>query len=374
MKTNRSIVALALASVAWTGCATVGPKSIRNGRFDYNRAIVETRSEQMLSNLVRLRYRDPPYFLEISSVSTQYVVGAGVVAEVGGIGDRAIGNLEGSAAYEERPTITYLPLQGDEFAQRMLSPVPMESIVLLTHTGWRMDRIFRCCVQRVNELWNAPTASGPTPDRAPTYEAFLEMARRFEALRESEALEIRYRRIRPGESPPVEPLGRGDDAFLLSLRFRTTPGTPEHDNASRLRRLLGLADGIDEFYFTRNPTIREPNEIAVLPRSLMGAMSYLSQSVEPPESDVAAGRVTVTRRPDGSEFDWADLTGGLLRVRSSATRPEDAFVRVRYRDSWFFIDDADLSSKSTFNLLDILFQLQAGRSSGGGPVLTLPVR
>lgn len=29
-------------------------------RFDYNSAIIDTRNEQMLANLVRLRYRDTP--------------------------------------------------------------------------------------------------------------------------------------------------------------------------------------------------------------------------------------------------------------------------------------------------------------------------
>ena len=48
-------------------------------------------------------------------------------------------------------------------------------------------------------------------------------------------------------------------------------------------------------------------------------------------------------------------------------------MRVRYRDTWFYIDDADLNSKATFGLLEQLFNLQAGEVATTGPVLTLPV-
>jgi hypothetical protein len=370
---RRMILPALVVAVLCGACTTMGPKSIRSARVNYNRAIIDTRSEQMLTNLVRLHYRDPVYFLEISSVSTQYVLGAGGSADIGSIGESEIGGIGGTVAYEERPTVMYLPLQGDEFVKRLLSPVPMESIVLLTQTGWRIDRILRCCVVQVNDLKNAPTASGPTPDRPPTFDRYLEMAQTLEALRQAEVLEVRFRRVEPGEEPPVVPLEVGDDEYLLSVIFRTEPGTTEHEQVARLRELLDLDPNFNEFYLTKNPTFRGRQEIGILPRSLLGAMSYLSQAVEPPQRDVDAGRVTVTRNPDGSEFNWETLTGGLLQIRSSATRPEGAFIRVQYRGTWFYIDDADLTSKSTFNLLDLLFQLQAGNSTGEGPVLTLPL-
>ena len=46
---------------------------------------------------------------------------------------------------------------------------------------------------------------------------------------------------------------------------------------------------------------------------------------------------------------------------------------VRYRGYWFYIDNTDLHSKSTFALLRRLFFLQAGQFKDAAPVLTLPV-
>jgi hypothetical protein len=48
-------------------------------------------------------------------------------------------------------------------------------------------------------------------------------------------------------------------------------------------------------------------------------------------------------------------------------------VAARYRGHWFFIDDSDLDSKSTFVMLSQIFSLQAGKAEGIVPVLTLPV-
>ena len=83
--------------------------------------------------------------------------------------------------------------------------------------------------------------------------------------------------------------------------------------------------------------------------------------------------MTTTLTADGQPFDWAQVTGDLLRVHSQSLPPGRAVVAVRHRGYWFYIDDTDLTSKSTFALLSQLFALQAGREAGGAPLLTLPV-
>jgi hypothetical protein len=96
----RVCLACVATMVLLSSCTKVGPKSIRNTRFDYNAAIIDTRNEQMLANLVRLRYRDNPYCIEVSSIATQYVLGVAGSASVGGIGgpdSKAVGGVgEGS--------------------------------------------------------------------------------------------------------------------------------------------------------------------------------------------------------------------------------------------------------------------------------------
>ena len=102
-------------------------------------------------------------------------------------------------------------------------------------------------------------------------------------------------------------------------------------------------------------------------------MFYLSQSVEAPLQDREAGKVTITKTSSGAIFDWRKMTGGLMRVQSNDGYPGQSAVAVKYRGSWFYIDDVDLTSKSTFSMLGQIFSLQAGKSKSTAHVLTLPV-
>jgi hypothetical protein len=53
-------------------------------------------------------------------------------------------------------------------------------------------------------------------------------------------------------------------------------------------------------------------------------------------------------------------------------KPEDAFVSVRYRDRWFWIDDRDFRSKRTFSFLMLLFSLTETGGKEGLPLVTIP--
>jgi hypothetical protein len=352
-----ALVVLVLALVA-AGCASRGPATIERDRFDYNNAIVRTSDEQMLLNLVRLKYRDTPMFLEVSNVSTQYAFTAEAAAGVELLGGDDLYGLGGGAGYEERPTVSYAPLQGEQFVRRVLSPIPYESLSLLSRSGWSVERVLRTCVQRINEIPNAPTASGPTPDRAPRFQEFRELAAALRQLQLAE--EVRLDRV------------AGDDGRVAGL-LRIGDGPRATGSAQRFKQLLGLPQDRDSFVVYLDPAVRQTGELTVVTRSLLGSLYYLSQGVEVPREHVERGWVTRTRAEDGSEFDWREVTGDLFAVKSSRERPDDAFLRVFYRGHWFFIDDADLQSKTTFNLLGMLFSLQAGSVESVAPVLTLPV-
>ena len=112
----RLLCSLALLPLFLGGCSPFGPKRVAPDRFDYNAAIARSANEQMLLNLVRLRYREVPVFLALSSLLTQYTY-LGQVG-VGGSSSRATGapaySVGGDAGvvYAERPTITYSPMTG----------------------------------------------------------------------------------------------------------------------------------------------------------------------------------------------------------------------------------------------------------------------
>ncbi len=58
----------------------------------------------------------------------------------------------------------------------------------------------------------------------------------------------------------------------------------------------------------------------------------------------------------------------MIRIHSSKEKPDDAFVNVHYRNTWFWIGDGDLVSKRAFNRLMLFFTM-----IDTGPRENLPV-
>ena len=339
------------------GCVSLGPTLLVGERLDYNLAVQRTNDEQLLLNLVRLRYRDTPHFLEVSSVSTQFNIAADAGLKLPFRPNSDPVDLNGGIAYSERPTISYAPLQGEEFIERVLSPTAPEKIQLLYRSGWAIDRVLRLCVQRLNGLKNASSASGPTPTGKPDFEEFQQVTALLRVLQLRDAITLSYE--------------QRDNKSQLLLRLGPQPKVTAE--IAELRRRLGLEPGEHEYVLVGGPAAIGGSYIAMETRSLLGTLFFLSVGVEIPTADVEAGRVTLTQTDTGAPFDWSEVVGDLFRVQTSESRPSNASVAIRYRDHWFYIDDSDLASKSTFALLTQLFSLQAGGAESVAPVLTLPV-
>jgi predicted small lipoprotein YifL len=353
----RALLMLA-AVTALAGCGTAGPRSLRYGRGTYNAAIQQTNSEQLLLNLVRLRYRDAPLFLEVTSISSSLSVelGASVAGSVtpGSGGSVAPGS---SVTYIERPTITYAPLQGTRFGTQFLSPIELSDLLLLYHSGWAIDRIFKVFVQRLGSLQNAPRASGPTPGEAPIYEGFFEATGILRSLWSEGLVDLSFVSSVSGSA--------------LMLQVESTGATTQR--LERLAQLLGLPGPTARIYFSATPGPDDRHTVMVVPRSLLGGMYYVSHGVEVPDEDYKVGRVPTTRSADRSTFDWTRVTGSLMRIRWSRREPSGAYVSVHYRGLWFYIADNDLDSKSTFSFLAQVLELQSGEIKSPVPILTLPV-
>ncbi len=352
------VLALVFSLLGMSGCAGVGHGRIEGERSNYNVAIQRSNDEQLLLNLVRLRYRDTPFFLEVSSVATQFTYSAGV--DAGSriqSGINGLFNIGADAAVEERPTVTYAPLQGEDFIHRFLSQVPMETIVLLARTGWSLERVLRVCFQGLGPLKNAPNASGPTPAKAPEYEPFLRAAKLVREIHLAQGLEVSL----------------GTDGSISGLVLQFTDRGRKLPQTKELLTLLGLPQGVKQVFFTTQPVPDNKPYLRAEARSLIGIMYYLSHGVDTPEADREKGRVTVTLDEKGQLFDWDKVTGDLMQVRTSHGMPENAIVAVEYRGEWYYLDDTDLGSKSTFSMLGQLFSLQSGNAKTLAPTLTLPV-
>jgi hypothetical protein len=92
----------------------------------------------------------------------------------------------------------------------------------------------------------------------------------------------------------------------------------------------------------------------------------LASYIKVPPQDVAEGRVYATLKDESPDFP------DLITIQSERQRPQDAYVAVRYRNLWFWIQDRDLESKRMFSFVMLLFSLTETGSREGAPVVTVP--
>lgn len=341
------------------GCAHLGPESIKGNRLDYNMAIQQTNDQELLLNLVRLRYRDRMYFMNVervvSAMELNRSLGASATLPPGT--DATIGISPLSVGYNEKPTVFYTPLEGDKFVRQMLTPIGLETLLLLTRSGWSIERVFVLALQEMNGLKNAPSASGPTPDHEPEFRSFREAARALRALQVKGLVEF----------------GRSGNGGADAFELRIADVASRDADAIRLRQLLGLDPAHSRYRVAVG--IGAPNDktIAVTPRAMTAVLYYLSHGVMIPAEDLAGGRVTRTLTEAGAPFDWDQMLGDVLRIESAGDKPQRPAVAIPYRSGWFFIRDDDLQSKTTFSLLAQLITLQAGPAPAAGATLSFSV-
>lgn len=358
----KKILIYCLILLSLTGCSTLGPNAIRREQRPYNESIILSWKEQLLLNIVRLRYREEPYFLEVASINTTQTLEASMSLDDTRIylhkpESNFIG-LVPKLKYDTKPTITYAPLTGENFVKQILSPLPPIYIFTLAQSGWSIDRIFNLCVNHINGIDNASNADGPTPMEVPIYREFDRLTSNLRRLQKAQLIEL----------GKVCGQQAGSD---VAIRFKYDPQYErELDEIDQLLK-LERNDGA-EYRLVGNFLCDEKNIIKIRTRSILGMMFYISQAVEVPEEHIECGLVNVTRYPDGTPFDWNAVSGREMIVRCTKFRP-CASVRICYRGYWYYIDDADLNSKSTFMILSTLVDLQAGQNEIRTPLLTLPV-
>ena len=338
-----AVLSLVIVSSIFLGCTKYGPGFLQSERSQYNQAIQKTNDEQLILNLVRLKYHDSPLFMEVSNIASQFTLQNDIsITTQLQAGAKGIFTPDAGTFVEERPTVSYSPLHGENFVQSVLTAVSLKTIALLFHSGWSIERVFKVCLQRIDKLKNAPSASGPTPKIAPKTKKFFQAVKYLQKLQVQGGLNLAYR-VSDGEPQLV---------IRISEAFKNSQ--PANQFARSINATIGQTS-----YIFGAPSVKDKQSIDIVTRSLLGVMFYLSGAVEVPEQDTMEGRVTVTKTDDGQVFDWAEITGELLRIHNSPNPPVDVSLLIFYRDYWFYINDSDLVSKSTFSLLAQIYALQA---------------
>src|SRR6267154_2147686 len=148
---------LALLAVS-SGCHSIGPRTVPRDRFEYSSSISESWKRQTLLNIVKLRYLDPPIFVDVGQIVAGYSLETGLSAggsfpETTSLGGNTA-TVGGSVRFTDRPTITYTPLTGNKFVKALMTPLPPDAVFFMVQSGYPVDAVFFAAVSAMNGLKN----------------------------------------------------------------------------------------------------------------------------------------------------------------------------------------------------------------------------
>jgi len=371
---------LALATFAFTflltGCLhpRIGPQSVPRDRVDYSSSLSDSWKQETLLNIVKVRYLDPPVFVDVGSVVASYSlaqtasVGVNVVPNGG-----SNGNLGGSVGLSSSPTITYTPLTGNDYFKGLITPLSPEVLFGAMQNGLPADSVLFTSFESINGLRNQRASLGGITPADPGFHRVRQLMREIQV---SGAVRLYVKRVakknKDKDKDKDDDKDKDEDTQETRvITFRTKEIPPEIlADINELRQLLHLNPTATDLELTNAPLPSSDTEIAVQTRSIIELIKNMAVQVEVPPEDVSQQKAV-------PGFETGHPVPGvipIIRIRSSKQKPDDAFIAVHYRNLWFRIDDNDLSSKAVFAQLMELFTMIDTSNKQNLPVVTIPAR
>ena len=351
IKPYQALILIGTACLALAACSSIGPKTMDRDHLDYSRSVGNNWKNQMLTNLVRLRYVDMPVFVDVGQIVAGYSLETQLSAEIG-FGNSFTGGdaqgLKGGGRFTDRPTITYMPKTGEDFLRSLLEPVEPKALLSLVLAGYSSELLFTWAVESINGLKNYSIVGTRARSADPE---FIEYVQLMQELQSEAAISFEI------ENDPET----GHDIIMIFQSKSLNEAIQL--KRERMAELIGLDRSTNRFRVMYAPYANDPGILAIQTRSMLQMLVALSGFIDvPPENRSYAA-------------DGYQLPAGVAKpfhVRSGPDLPDESFAQIKYKGDWYWIDDDDLMSKRVFTLMLFLTTLTNQGGEKRGAVLTIP--
>lgn len=419
------------------GCAaTRGPQLVLNSHIDYNKAVSQVLKEELLLNVVRRRYLEPLQFVSVSSISTN--IGMSVDASANGSFDNSSGSttkgisvgglsgeksalgtgldlsnvgVNGGVSFSDSPTVTITPRQGEDIAKQLHEPLSVSTVADLVAAGYPIDGTVQLLVQGINDLRGPTLQYDQFRGGSSEWREVIDLIKKFSE--EGSFIINRFRWNDPYTDYAFPADKITPEMWITTLstgsrRWKSYDGGKTfvfttHEMAAaawldesvrkspdgeRFMKLLNVQPDVQKRVWLLEPArvVEGPDLEGAPPdqkrptlkfrmRSLYNVISLYSYIVQVPSEDEAEGRATdLTTFRESAARGEIDNFPETTSIKWSKKKPASAFLAVRHRGHWFYIDDNDQKTKVAFNALYDLWQLSMkGPSSEATPVTTIQV-
>lgn len=342
----KRLVFSALIVVLFYSCSSIGPKTIPTDGFNYNQRILAQENEQILLNIVRLRYAETPLFINVSSIINQYSRESKASIDGKSIFGSATAEAGVSGGWTDKPTITYTPMSGKAFSESLLQPISPAIVFYFIQSGWSPSKLLNITTSHMNGINNTVNTSR---FHYTAESDFTSLTEKLEYLQQKGILGMEIKRI--------------DQEMNVNIFF---PKRIKNDTVksviAEVKEILRLSTEINRFPIRYGPFQRDPEEIFLQTHSLLEIFFGLSNYIEVPEEHIANGKTFEFKSQENP---------AIIKIFSSKDKPENAYVAIKNRDYWFYIDDSDWNSKSTFGIVQVLLNLSKGTDPSKGPLISI---
>lgn len=362
-----------------SACSTASLGKIPQTREGYNQALNKSDNEQFLLNIVKLHYDKSPFFVGIDSVTTRttlkYSTG-GDDTKIGnatngtkGAGGGPLGafwNLQPNIEFTTSPTITYSPLQGTTYISGLLTPIDITKLYYLIQTNLNLATTLKLTIDQLGYLDNRNDFIIRQNNKQQNQDYFGSFADKLDVLRGQNKLGIYLSNYQP---PLVNNPLSGQLESQIKIN-QPSLAIVSYDDATA--QYIANALKLDKPYktviisrFANNDV--KGNVVKLKTRSFFSTLNGLSTGVATPADLLKQNYTQVVSESQVS------LQNPIFKMSYSTDTPT-AINKVQYNGYWYYINNNDITSKTTLILIKLMYALQAGEvTDSTWSLLNLPV-
>jgi len=354
-----SVTALLIFFTCMSGCAS--PVALHRAVLEYDWTVNRIESELLLLNIARMRHHDPIHFTAVSSIAATFDFRlntglTGVLSENPGFDSLSL-TLGASAA--ENPTVSIIPIQGEEFTRRLLTPIYDNKVEFLANQGVDPAIILRLLARGMYlEENDTRRFLLNQPHRPEEYREFRQRVLHLSSLRLTRNLFIGP--IQKEEQPYSRIAVTNYDLDVLSADERQSLNEKITDQPLNYV-LVDIRPGYPGGDF--------PLTGQIVLRSFKSILGFIARGIGEEsefhvEKDPRTGRVRVNPVK-------------TLAIQVTETQPDELIFSVKKRGEWYLLEDqSELGIREdhwNHEAFDVLYQLYHLTVTDVSTVPTVPI-
>lgn len=184
------VLIMAMTLLSLQGC--MSPLALDHAVMAYDQTTSDIQSQQLLLNIARAHQHQPLHFTGVSNIAAtfNFQFNAGATPALTGESGSVMTPIFGGSV-SENPTISIIPIEGEEFTRRLLTPFQESKMTMLLRQGADVDLILRLLAGELRlKGGNKETVYNNKPSDREGYQNFRQLVTQLSSVQDRHHLFI----------------------------------------------------------------------------------------------------------------------------------------------------------------------------------------